>query len=171
MLKEGIKFRNKDVNGMITLRDTHEAIKKKFLNNDNNNDDTSRSTSRLEWGLILRECKELWVTALVLASVVVAAAANNNDKEQEEEEKVSRVVVERTKQCYKEIVEIHALDQCWKTKPLMDGRAIIKVLGLPRNGPKVGEYMKEQIKWMLQYPHGTREELEAYLLLLKQLKS
>mmetsp|Transcript_50787 Transcript_50787/g.57551 ORF Transcript_50787/g.57551 Transcript_50787/m.57551 type:complete len:84 (-) Transcript_50787:78-329(-) len=58
------------------------------------------------------------------------------------------------------------LDGCWKTKPLMNGKELIRVLDLDR-GPEVGVYMQEEVKWMLTNPKGTIKELQCFLQKIK----
>jgi tRNA nucleotidyltransferase (CCA-adding enzyme) len=54
------------------------------------------------------------------------------------------------------------LDECWKIKPLMNGKDLIRLLELDR-GPEVGVYMQEQVKWVLTNPEGTIEVLHGHL--------
>lgn len=59
------------------------------------------------------------------------------------------------------------LHECWKIRPLVDGKAMVKSLDLPR-GPMVGEYMEAQVKWMLVNPNGTKMECEQHLLSMRK---
>mmetsp|Transcript_19734 Transcript_19734/g.29519 ORF Transcript_19734/g.29519 Transcript_19734/m.29519 type:complete len:116 (+) Transcript_19734:2026-2373(+) len=54
------------------------------------------------------------------------------------------------------------LDGCWKLRPHLDGKAIVKSLDLPR-GPAVGTYIEEQVRWMLLNPTGSKVECEEHL--------
>jgi hypothetical protein len=58
------------------------------------------------------------------------------------------------------------LDECWKTKPLMNGKDLIRLLELNR-GPEVGVYMQEQTKWLLTNPKGSIKELHSHLKYFK----
>ncbi len=56
---------------------------------------------------------------------------------------------------YRAIVDKLDLDGCWRVHPHLNGKDVIKELGL-QNGPLVGLYVKDQTQWMLLNPHGTR---------------
>ena len=67
---------------------------------------------------------------------------------------------------YKTILELN-LEECWKAKPLMNGKAVIAALNLPR-GPIISSYLEEQTRWMLLNPTGTREQCEEHLQSVKR---
>ena len=71
------------------------------------------------------------------------------------------LVVDGMKEFYADIRK-HKLDKCWKIRPLLDGRAIIKALDLPR-GPAVGIYLQEQVRWMLLHPNGSKVDCMQHL--------
>ena len=66
----------------------------------------------------------------------------------------------KTEQLYRKIVSDFNLDQCWKMKPLLDGKVLQETFG---RGPIVGLYMQEQIRWMLANPTGTADECLEHL--------
>jgi hypothetical protein len=55
------------------------------------------------------------------------------------------------------------LDECWRVRPHLNGKEIIKELSLPK-GPLVGMYVEDQTRWMLLNPKGTREECMSHLV-------
>jgi hypothetical protein len=71
-----------------------------------------------------------------------------------------------TAAAYKKILGLN-LEECWKAKPLMNGKAVIEALKLPR-GPQIAEYLEEQVKWMLLNPEGSKEECEKHLVAAKR---
>jgi hypothetical protein len=45
---------------------------------------------------------------------------------------------------YRAIVDELDLDGCWRVRPQLNGKGVIKELGL-RNGPQVGLYVEDQM--------------------------
>ena len=161
VIREGLKFKNQDVYIMTTLMENVDSMVD-FLTNQHATQTTAHDGKyRLQAGLLLRATKDNWVTCLLLATVVML---RQQQQEEEGSERIDWI------QIYQDVYHsIHSLqlDHCWKMKPLLDGSAIIKALQLPR-GPTVGTYLEEQVRWMLLYPKGTRNECEAHLLAVKQ---
>ncbi|OEU19389.1 PolyA_pol-domain-containing protein [Fragilariopsis cylindrus CCMP1102] len=148
MIREGIKFKNKDVVCSMTLVDNLDDMIRLLQQ-------TVEVTSsmRLQVGLLLRSAREMWVTTLIVATVVML---RKHDVSQELH------WCTQAKQLYEAIVVRMDLDECWKTKPLMNGKDLIRVLELDR-GPEVGVYMQEQVKWILTNPKGTINDLQCFL--------
>ncbi|KAH8834931.1 hypothetical protein DL96DRAFT_1665961 [Flagelloscypha sp. PMI_526] len=48
-------------------------------------------------------------------------------------------------------------------KPLLDGRAVVKVLDAPKPGPWTGKILADVVEWQLGHPQGSKEECEAWL--------
>jgi hypothetical protein len=119
---------------------------------------------RLDAGMLLRTTKDLWVSSLLLATVIkIRQQQRNHDGVTER--KIDWMQISNT--VFRTIVlELH-LDQCWKMKPLMDGKAVIQALDLPK-GPQVGTYLDEQVRWMLLNPSGSREKCQEHLLAVKR---
>jgi tRNA nucleotidyltransferase (CCA-adding enzyme) len=139
VIKESLKFKSKDAQAAVT---TYEVLDR-MLNLLEGQD----YTNRLVIGLLLRHVKEMWVTALVLAAVL-----RNDD---------NTTTMTRYLDAYHHMKE---LDNCWNTKPLLDGKCLMQELGITK-GPGVGEAMEAQVKWMLEHPDATRE---TYLEVLRQ---
>ena len=108
--------------------------------------------TRLEIGMVIRKLKGLWLTCLNLAAIADILSMGGNEMDQS-----SKAFL-----LLYEIIVHYDLDECWRQRPLLDGKAMIKSLGL-KNGPVVGIYMNEQIKWMLRHPNGTKDECIIYL--------
>jgi tRNA nucleotidyltransferase (CCA-adding enzyme) len=148
MVRESIKFKNTDVSRIMTLMDNVDTFATLI-------EKCGDGCSRLDVGMLLRRTKELWVTCLFLASVL---------QQQHQPSTMS------AQQLHNTIAEMD-LDLSWKTRPLLDGRALIKALDLPK-GPMIGTYLEEQVKWMLRHPLGTKEQcLEHLVLFKKQLET
>jgi len=71
-----------------------------------------------------------------------------------------------SQQVYTAILALQ-LDGCWEMKPLLDGKALIQTLQLPQ-GPVVGTYREEQLRWMLLHPAGSLEDCTAHLRSFKR---
>jgi tRNA nucleotidyltransferase (CCA-adding enzyme) len=158
VFREGIKFKNTDVAAMTrlfeTLANTIELLSRAAVSATNSTTTTTHLLSgRLEVGMWLRTVKELWVTSLLLATVVHL----HND----EQEKQQVNWIELAHHVYTAVIAMN-LDTCWEMKPILDGKALIKALELPQ-GPIVGTYREEQLRWMLMNPTGSLEDCTAHL--------
>merc|ERR1719354_616265 len=132
--------------------------------------------SRLESGLLIRNLKDLWVTVLAVATTAEIRASIGTDSDTDMNMNVDEMSSEYDKdknakqiatwvekaKCYQRTVQESNLDGCWKIRPLLDGKAILKSLDLPR-GPIIGIYLQEQVKWMLMNPKGTKDACELHL--------
>eukprot|EP00536_Pseudo-nitzschia_multiseries_P013983 jgi/Psemu1/68937/estExt_Genemark1.C_6400007 len=155
MVRDSIKFKNKDaiyvdlvtqnLDETILLFEQHQRQKSATDGN---------ATLRLQAGLLLRSAKEMWVTTLLVATVVLS-------RKHEMSLDVAYWYA-RAKELYETLVIEINLDGCWKTKPLMNGKDLIRFLEVNR-GPEIGIYMEEQVKWALTNPTGTIEELHGHL--------
>ena len=175
MIKESIKFANKDVTLITTIMenvDEMRSILNGYFHQDDNGNGTSTAVSsfcRLRIGLILRRLKDLWVTTLLVAAIAELRSNNfdkmdeggDNEDEDENNVKISCKTISFMLDLYQDIIR-NNLDECWKLRPLLDGKAIVKSLDLPR-GPAVGTYLEEQVKWMLEHPDGSKNECEEHL--------
>jgi tRNA nucleotidyltransferase (CCA-adding enzyme) len=181
MFKEGIKFKGKDVRAIETLMNTVDRVAD-FL--EKMCTQSGGTVCRLEAGLWVRETKDLWVTALLLATVVKLRKQQQQQQEQQQQQQQNELT-ERSKNpifdpvvsvdwiqvcnaAYSKILTL-GLDECWKMRPLLDGKEVIKTLDLPR-GPEIGEYLEAQMRWMLMHPDGNVDECKQHLLSLHKRK-
>ncbi len=121
-----------------------------------------QATRRLEAGLLLREVKDLWRVGLDLACARELAMATA-EEDTKPTTTTSRLVegLERY-QATRTALEAMGLDQIWTLRPLLDGKAIITSLQVPK-GPLVGQVMAAQIEWQLEHPQGDEAALRAHL--------
>ena len=153
MMRDGIKFKNKDaVFSGLVVQNLDDMIL--LLQQFQQTPTEVTSILRLQAGLLLRSAKEMWVTTLIVATVCLS-------RKQQSSQDVKRWFA-CANALYKTIVVTMNLDECWKTKPLMNGKDLIRLLELDR-GPVVGVYMQEQVKWVLTNPEGPIEELYIHL--------
>ena len=175
MVRDGIKFKNKDVYAMCILMDHVDAMMECLehwvprLAGDTPGDagqwDVAETTRfRLECGLLLRSTKELWVTCLLLATTLKLGSEQG-----EQVQHITRVDWTRASMSlYWHMLRLD-LDHCWTRKPLLDGKSMMAALGLSK-GPEIGAYVEEQVRWMLMNPNGTKADIVAHLLSFKQLR-
>jgi tRNA nucleotidyltransferase (CCA-adding enzyme) len=166
IMREGLKFKNKDVHVMSVLMDHVDAFAELIITS--SAADSTTSLCRLQAGLLLRSTKEVWVTCLLLATVLTLRD-HTKDKEGKADttSKPKQQIMASVLALFRTITINLGLDECWKVKPLLDGKALIDVLVIPK-GPQVGIFAQEQVRWMLLHPQGTKEELLAHLLMAKK---
>lgn len=149
MMRDGIKFKNKDVQGIVTLTVNIDDMVQLLQHR------PEKSASvRLQAGLLLRNAKELWVTLLMVATVALIRRDGEDDPAIDWRA--------RATEWYTTIMDSLELEECWKVKPLMNGKELMRELGLDK-GPQVGTYNQEQVHWMLMNPRGTLQDCKAYL--------
>ena len=102
---------------------------------------------QLRVGRLIREAGALWPLALALTGVKHETAAVKNQKDNER---------------LKELITLWDIGLLYKTKPLLDGKYIMRKLGIA-GGPALGKLMESLWDWQILHPKGTKEECEAYL--------
>jgi tRNA nucleotidyltransferase (CCA-adding enzyme) len=166
IFREAIKFKNKDVATMTTLMETVDrmaALLTEYAVDTIYSSVQPPKLCRLQAGMLLRTTKDLWVSSLLMATVIKIRQQQNN-QDGVTERPIDWMQISNT--VFRAIMELN-LDECWKMKPLMDGKEVIKALDLPR-GPQVATYLDEQVRWMLMHPSGLREECQEHLLTVKR---
>mmetsp|Transcript_2329 Transcript_2329/g.5352 ORF Transcript_2329/g.5352 Transcript_2329/m.5352 type:complete len:1181 (-) Transcript_2329:35-3577(-) len=177
MLKEGVKFKNRDctaIHSMMANLDTMRSILVKIRQ------ETVRSRQRgeeeeyphlpkicrLETGMFLREVRELWVTCLLQATVAEMRDIELSEGKACPAGSTVDDALQAARDFYR-AVQAEGLDSCWKARPLINGKEIISQLGVPK-GPEVSTYINEQVQWMLLNPHGSKEDCELHLRNVKR---
>ena len=119
---------------------------------------------RLRSGLLLRSLKEHWVTCLLTASALEMRSCQRLEEKKGCAASSTGAIDELpSRHFYRAIVGELDLDECWKARPHLNGKEIIKELSLPK-GPLVGIYIEDQTRWMLLNPKGSRDECMAHLV-------
>ena len=165
MFKEGVKFKLKDCHSMTTLMQVLDRMMDLLQQAATQ----FESITRLQVGLLLRETKDMWMTALQLAGVLLWRQSDLRTPSSSASGTVPTAVdwIAVSQQLGQRIVRDWHLDHCWTVRPLLDGRAVIDALQLPR-GPQVGVYLEEQTRWMLAHPDGTVDDCRAHLRQVKR---
>jgi hypothetical protein len=60
-------------------------------------------------------------------------------------------------------VEKLGLSHCWEWKPLLDGKAVMSLVGMSHGGPALGQLMEKVVDWQLAHPDGSKEECETWI--------
>ncbi|KAI3726299.1 hypothetical protein L1987_66096 [Smallanthus sonchifolius] len=119
---------------------------------------------RILLGLLLREIKDFWRTALMFSALL-----HNNDSSVD----VIEVELDKRRQVFmkveQEILKL-GLEKVWEVKPLINGKDIMKILELEKGGPVVSEWQRKLLQWQLAYPSGTVEECVEWMTRQTQLK-
>lgn len=114
------------------------------------------SRIRVLTGLLLREIKDFWPVALLMATLLYPANVDytqdllNRHFELQKRKELFDVV-------YNEIVKL-GLENVWEVKPLVNGKEIMTILQLKAGGPLVREWQQKILAWQLAHPSGTSEE-------------
>lgn len=125
---------------------------------------------RLTLGMVIRNAGCHWRVALLTALIadlpLGVAAANFFDGD--DIPAVSLAAgTEAVVASYERVaqrVAYHDLGEAWSVRPLVDGRAVAKVLPKLPRGPIVGEIMKQQVRWQLSHPGLTVGSCSEWIL-------
>ncbi|KAJ0973245.1 hypothetical protein J5N97_021204 [Dioscorea zingiberensis] len=118
------------------------------------------SKRRVLAGLLLRQIKDFWRAALLISTLLYPEVSHGDllsrnfdlDKRKETFVRVEHVVNKLD------------LDNVWKTKPLLDGKAIMGALQLKTGGPLVKEWQDKLLKWQLAHPEKTANEALDWMM-------
>lgn len=58
----------------------------------------------------------------------------------------------------------YGLEECWQWKPVLDGKAVMGLLGMPRPGPEMGQVVAAVMEWQLGHPGGQEAECRAHIV-------
>lgn len=109
---------------------------------------------RVLCGLLLREIKEFWHSALVLSLLLYPEDIGDTIKLLDKELDKRRELFNRVENSILEM----GLEKVWEAKPLVNGKEIMSELQLKLGGPIVKEWQQKLLEWQLAYPSGSREE-------------
>lgn len=146
IVKESLKFKNADTTAITTIMQNVDDWK------DYLTPSRYAPVGRLDTGLLMQPVKSLWVTTLLIATVLKARESAEG----------LETWTHVSNNLYRRIVDHLHLDECWNMRPLLNGRELMQSLNIP-HGPQVQVYLGEEMRWMLEHPHGTREQCERFL--------
>ena len=191
MVREGIKFKNTDVQAMVTIMQNvttmcellrHEpppprpptllAASATDMDVDSPENEAALlwKQIRLQTGMFIRSTKGLWVSTMIVATVFWIRCQQREEEEQQQTAlstpssmitMTPNQIRERARQWHEAIFNNLELDHCWTIKALLNGKEVSTLLNVPK-GPLVGVYTQQMIEWMLMNPDGTREDCLAY---------
>ena len=58
----------------------------------------------------------------------------------------------------------YGLEECWQWKPVLDGKAVMGLLGMTRPGPEMGQAVAAVMEWQLGHPGGQEAECRAHIV-------
>ncbi|XP_073142305.1 tRNA nucleotidyltransferase cca2-like isoform X1 [Henckelia pumila] len=107
-------------------------------------------------GLLLREIKEFWRSALVLSILLYPTdiGLSGNSFSVVAELTYRRELFNRVENAIMEL----GLEKVWELKPLVNGKDIMSILQLKSGGPVVKEWQQKLLEWQLAHPSGSSEE-------------
>ena len=140
IIRESIKYKKDDVTAITLISDYVDTMVGLV--------EAVETVSRLDAGMLLRSVRAYWSTTLLLAALLKTRQDASLDW------------LTVAKNLYHKIVSDYDLNQCWKTKPLVNGKILQNFFG---KGPVIGLYMQEQVCWMLSNPDGTVEDCLQHL--------
>ncbi|CAN6440437.1 unnamed protein product [Victoria cruziana] len=111
------------------------------------------SRKRICAGLLLMEIKELWRVSLLISTLL-----SPKSNLAEEVDVCLNERVELYRRAEKSILDME-LENIWKMRKLLDGKAVMSILGLKHGGPQ----QKKLLKWQLAHPSGTFDDCADWL--------
>ncbi|KAL7446731.1 hypothetical protein ACHAXM_011589 [Skeletonema potamos] len=174
MIKEAVKFSTKDIQAISKILEHVDEmaeilseIRSQLLQQAQEGGGAVQLSPpcRLRVGLLLRSLKEHWITCLLTAAAWEIRSCDRQRGSNSGTDAFSTCTTaeQPSRHFYRAIVGELDLDECWRIRPHLNGKEIIKELSLPK-GPLVGVYIEDQTRWMLLNPTGTRDECMAHLV-------
>lgn len=168
VLKRALKLSNKDVEKIERIHEAARRFKDIVRNPELN--------SRLASGRILRETREEWEQGV---QILLARRMNNAKPptlgymggvteeslemlRQDCNEELSFYISFSTK------ISSYGLNDVWNWRPLVDGKALLRILPRLPRGPEVGAIQKRQIDWMIEH-HSPIAHLNVNVEKITQL--
>ncbi|CEI91552.1 hypothetical protein G6F70_000029 [Rhizopus microsporus] len=156
VLRDSIKTNNADIKTVSSIFQGIPVLVELAKEN------TQRQIKRAELGMVIRELKETWKTAIKCAAIkelldVYPNAPWTNPKEIQIDNGVCQKYVDLIKRA-----EEYGITNCYEWKHLINGKRVAEVVGV-RPGPDITGLLEVQMKWQLDNPDGTIEECEKML--------
>jgi len=130
--------------------------------------------TRTALGQSIRRLKELWPAAVLLAPLLRAPEATSLGVDPSPATAQTEGFADPSADDVREHIECSnglqsairacGLEKAYTFKPLLDGKEVMKLLGLTSGGPMLGEAMAKMMDWQLANPGGSAEECKAVLL-------
>ncbi|GAQ85176.1 Polynucleotide adenylyltransferase family protein [Klebsormidium nitens] len=161
VIREGLKLPAKDADRVAALHvgsDEFAAAAPALLSPDEeaatsttgDGMDSLSARRRITAGHLVRRLKELWHAAAILSAV--SALSSEPSKPSDAAETAALLV---------QSVREMGLDRAWEMKPLLDGKAIMAMVGKP--GPQIAELTQKVLDWQFAHPKGSVQECSQWL--------
>jgi len=159
IVRESLKRRTKDGDAVAALHKDAPTLLEAWHELQARGDSPAL---RIKLGQAVRRLKELWPAAAVLAPVLDLPEAKPLGVESPGDAPAGTAPPVADKAgCSLALLDAVAafqLDKAYELKPLLDGKAIMKLLGMTSGGPKLGQATAKVLDWQLAHPTGTVEE-------------
>eukprot|EP00963_Diacronema_lutheri_P011773 scaffold1454_cov342-Pavlova_lutheri.AAC.3 len=168
IIRDSLKLRTRDAEAVALLHNHAQRFENLFavLQTEAGVPDLSKST-RIGTGSLIRDLGHLWKACLVLASLLRDPVTCPIEKVVAGDEPMYKdsSVVEIIELCENVEASIATLGlrEAWKLKPLLDGKAVMDLLGMEKGGPRLGVAMAAQMEWQLANPGQGGEECKKWL--------
>ncbi|KAJ1956386.1 CCA tRNA nucleotidyltransferase, mitochondrial [Linderina pennispora] len=145
VIRDGIKLSNTDVDATLCMHSFASKI----------SDLVSRCVAgtldRKTLGLQIREVGSRWSMAVAFSAAVELLGGRPLD------EVAGRFTM------YTKMAVDQGLVEAFKEKHIVDGKSAAKLLGI-RPGPAIKGILEQVMEWQLEFPSGTKQECEAFIL-------
>ncbi|KAF8026687.1 hypothetical protein BT93_F3229 [Corymbia citriodora subsp. variegata] len=114
------------------------------------------SKLRVLTGFLLREVKDFWRVALLIAVLAYPSPIGCS-----EDAMFKHTELDKRKEVFQAVENAIlklGLEKIWEVKPLVTGKDIMNVLQLKSGGPLVKEWQQKLLAWQLANPAGTADE-------------
>lgn len=163
VIRDALKWKNKDVEAVELMHAVSSELCSIYF------DLSSSKDVRVRLGNCIRKLKGMWRAGCVVASLLPLPEAVALGLEEVSEDKVrdglQSHVLNQVEIC-KELEAAalaYKLDRCYTWKPLLDGKAVMDVLGMKQGGPVLGKLMDAEMEWQISHPDGTAQDCAQWL--------
>ncbi|KAJ1921042.1 CCA tRNA nucleotidyltransferase, mitochondrial [Mycoemilia scoparia] len=145
IIRDGVKLSNADMDTVTVLHHSMAGIRDAIQKME---DDT---LTRVDLGLMLRTIGSKWPSAIFFSCIV--DMPENEGSWSSTTEKYIKLL---------DRIETWNLCQVHKEKPIIDGKAAVKLLGV-KPGPAIRGILDSVMLWQLEHPEGSVDQCKEYL--------
>ena len=160
-IRESIKWKAKDADNTVMLHEAAESLLSIYplISSSGPSSGSGVRPVQVSIGLVIRRLKQHWRLGVILSSLLIAeskASSANQTPITEECLEIARVLFS-TVSCF-------GLDECWRWKPLLDGKQVMSILGWSKAGPELGQVLNDVVEWQLVNTKGGEGECREFVM-------